>query len=223
MNLQKRKNRQNVVAIFAHPDDEAFGPGGTIYKLSKNHNVYIICATKGEAGGTHKNIAQIRTHELSQCAKILGVKEIFFLGFRDGMLSNAIYHKIASKIEAKLNELEPTTVITFEPRGVSGHIDHVVISLVTTYVFKKSKYIKKLMYYCISDQERKKFSDQYFVYFPPGYKKSDISETFDVSDVWSIKVRAMRTHSSQKEDVSKFLSAMEKAPKVENFMTLKNK
>ena len=39
-----------VVAVFAHPDDEAFGPGGTLAVLSKTHDVYIITVTGGEAG-----------------------------------------------------------------------------------------------------------------------------------------------------------------------------
>ncbi|MBP9816108.1 PIG-L family deacetylase [Candidatus Woesebacteria bacterium] len=38
----------NIVAIFAHPDDEAFGPGGTLAKLSNEHDVYIICVTSGD-------------------------------------------------------------------------------------------------------------------------------------------------------------------------------
>ena len=39
-----------LVCIFAHPDDEAFGPGGTIAKFAKKRPVYLICATKGESG-----------------------------------------------------------------------------------------------------------------------------------------------------------------------------
>jgi len=39
-----------LVCIFAHPDDEAFGPGGTIAKFAKQRPVYLICATKGESG-----------------------------------------------------------------------------------------------------------------------------------------------------------------------------
>lgn len=49
INLMGKK----IVCIFAHPDDEAFGPGGTIALLAKKNDVYILCATKGEAGQHH--------------------------------------------------------------------------------------------------------------------------------------------------------------------------
>ena len=45
--------RPSVVAIFAHPDDEAFGPAGTLKKLSETNDVYILCATKGHEGNNY--------------------------------------------------------------------------------------------------------------------------------------------------------------------------
>ncbi|MBI2637373.1 MAG: PIG-L family deacetylase, partial [Candidatus Sungbacteria bacterium] len=45
-----KHKKKTIVAIFAHPDDEAFGPAGTLAKLALAHDVYVICATKGEAG-----------------------------------------------------------------------------------------------------------------------------------------------------------------------------
>ncbi|MBI4159549.1 PIG-L family deacetylase [Candidatus Wolfebacteria bacterium] len=84
---------KTIVCIFAHPDDEAFGPGGTIAKLAKKNRVYIICATKGEAGkdSRRKKMGVLHDHrasELVASAKILGVKKVYFLGFKDGTLSN---------------------------------------------------------------------------------------------------------------------------------------
>lgn len=218
--MKQTKKRPRLVAIFAHPDDECFGPGGTLYKYSKTHDVYIICATKGEAGGSRKKIAQIRAKEMQKSAKILGAKSVAFLGFKDATLSNSIYHKIGSKIEEKLNKLKPEILITFEPRGVSSHIDHITISMVTTYVFKKSKFAKTLMYFCLSQEKRSRFSDDYFIYFPPGYSKDQIDRTVDVSDVWQTKVKAMKVHKSQMADTSRVLRAIEKDPKEEHFIIL---
>src|SRR3989344_7591377 len=143
-----------LVAIFAHPDDEAFGPSGTLAKFSKTHDVYIVCATGGEAGKnslsqTERKLSDIRKRELTASAKILGVKQVYFLGFEDGTLSNNLYHKLAAKIEKKLKVLKPETVLTFEPHGVSGHIDHITVSFVTTFIVNRLKTIENLYYYCI--------------------------------------------------------------------------
>src|SRR3989344_5880847 len=108
-------DKPKLVCVFAHPDDEAFGPGGTIAKYSQTHNVYILCATKGEAGNLkHKqNIANIREQELLESARILGVQEVKFLGFIDGKLSNSNYHALAGKIKSYLEKIRPEILLTF--------------------------------------------------------------------------------------------------------------
>lgn len=218
--MQSNQQTENIVAVFAHPDDETFGPGGTLAKLVKTNNVYIICATSGEAGEGGSNLAQIRTEELKRSAKILGVKEVYFLGFTDGVLSNSLYHKLAEKIEEKLKILKPKTIITFEMRGVSGHIDHITVSMATTFVFNKSPFAKTLLYYCLSVDQRKKVGDDYFIYFPPGYKKAEIGKTFDISDVWDIKVAAMMEHKTQIKDAKRVLAMSKDLPKEEYFLVL---
>lgn len=210
--------KSSIVGIFAHPDDEAFGPSGTLAKLSKNHDVYLICVTDGNSG---KNLKDIRKNELFKSAKILGIKEVFFLNFKDGELNNNLYHKLAQEIEKYLEKLRPETVITFKPRGISGHIDHVAVSLVTTFVFMKLQFIKKLLYFCIDKAQRNFEGDDYFIYFPPGYDRKNIDMTVDISDEWEQKVQAINAHQSQAKDGDFILSMLSKFPKEECFLELK--
>ena len=43
--------RLTLMAVFAHPDDEAFGTGGTLAKYAaQGCDVYLVTATRGEAG-----------------------------------------------------------------------------------------------------------------------------------------------------------------------------
>jgi LmbE family N-acetylglucosaminyl deacetylase len=76
------------------------------------------------------------------------------------------------------------------------------------------------MYYCIDDTFRTHISD-YFIYFPPGYKKSEIDETIDVSSVWDKKVTALNKHESQKADIDTILPILQKLPKEEYFLVKK--
>jgi len=219
-----KHKRRTIVCIFSHPDDEAFGPSGTIAKLAKEADVYLLCATKGQAGqdstpAERESLGRRRAAELRRSAEVLGVKAVHFLGYRDGYLCNNIYHALADKITVWLKKYKPVTLLTFEMRGISGHIDHIAVSMVTTYAFYKLPFVKKLMYYCLTEDRRGK-DREYFIYFPPGYKKTDIGETIDVSEVWDIKVKAMMQHEAQQHDARRILEEAKKFPKEENFIVV---
>ncbi|HKY69604.1 MAG TPA: PIG-L deacetylase family protein, partial [Gammaproteobacteria bacterium] len=127
---------KRLVCVFAHPDDEAMGPGGTIAKLAQEAEVYLICATAGNAGDSadSKALGKLRQEELRAAAKILGVKKVDFLGFDDGQLCNNLYHNLANKIEERVSDYQPETLLTFELNGVTGHLDHIAVSLATSFV-----------------------------------------------------------------------------------------
>jgi len=200
--------KKTAFAIFAHPDDESFGPGGTIALLSKTHDVYLLCATKGEAGEDHSkesgSLSAKREGELQRAAKILGIKDIFFLGFTDGELKNNNYHAVAEKIEKLAASYTPELFLTYENRGISGHIDHVAISLITSYVFHKLDFVKELHYFCL-DEAQRGVGQTYFVYFPPGYADKEISKRVDIKSVLEQKIAAIKEHASQIKDVEVML------------------
>lgn len=224
--MMQLKNRKSLVAVFAHPDDESMGPAGTLHKYTKTHDVYIICATKGEAGQpsppklSEKELGEIRAKELKNAAKNIGAKDVFFLGFIDGQLSNSLYQDLAEKIEQKLKIIKPEIIMTFEPRGVSGHIDHIAVSLATTFVFYKLPFIKTLLYSCAPIEFTSRVKD-YFVYLPPGYKRSEVDKIVDISDVWDFKLKAIKAHISQRYIAKDILKRGKDLPKVEYFITLK--
>ncbi len=219
--------KKTIAVIVAHPDDEAFGPSGTIAKFAKEgHDVYILCVTKGEEGDQHKKedlreIHHIREEELRCSAKILGVKDVTFLGFRDGSLSNNLYHQLADKITEVLKQIHADMIITFEFRGISGHLDHIAVSMVSSYVFEHLSIIKAIYYYCTTKQHRKlvdKYRPEgYFIFFPPGHDDKNIDLKIDITDVWKTKLKAMDCHKSQLKDVRIVQNIYSELPKVENF------
>lgn len=82
---------KTILAVLAHPDDESFGLGGTLaLYANKGYDTYLICATRGEVGTVDEehltgftDIAELRTDELRRAATHLGLKNVFFLGYRD--------------------------------------------------------------------------------------------------------------------------------------------
>ncbi len=131
--------------ITAHPDDETFGMGGTIAKyISEGCKVFVVCATKGEAGEAdpallkqYESMAALREAEMRCAMKELGVQEVFFLGYRDsgmpGSADNdhpeafiqAPLQETARKIAFYIRKLQPQLVLTFDPMGGYGHPDHI--------------------------------------------------------------------------------------------------
>lgn len=137
---------RTIVAVFAHPDDEAFGAGGTLAKYAQEGDtVKLICATRGEAGLNRldeedlERLGEIRMIELRNACEKLGIDPPIFLGYRDsGMagtpenqhaesLNLAPLEEVAAKIRGYLEELQPDAVITFERYGWYGHPDHVKV------------------------------------------------------------------------------------------------
>jgi LmbE family N-acetylglucosaminyl deacetylase len=149
---------KTILAVLAHPDDESFGLGGTLALYAeKGYETYYVCATRGEAGSAdeeylegYKDTAEMRTDELMRAAKILGLKEVFFLGYRDsgmpGMDANQhpdaqINHSIdevAGRVVKYIRELKPDIVLTFDPIGGYKHPDHIHIQQATTLAFEKA-------------------------------------------------------------------------------------
>jgi hypothetical protein len=79
-------HKKIILAALAHPDDESFGMGGTLALYAgQGHDVYLICATRGEAGTVapqhltgFDSIAELRESELRCAAQQLGLKKSFF-------------------------------------------------------------------------------------------------------------------------------------------------
>lgn len=217
---------KKLLSVFAHPDDESFGPSGTLAKYaSEGVEVHLLIATKGESGQnnlttpTHLSLAQVRKKEALKAAQIIGVAKVEFLGFIDGELKQNNYHAVADKIMKKLKDFKPQVVVTFDNTGISGHIDHIHMSMTTTYAFLKTKYSQKLYYHCLPEYRRKgKTIDDYFVYFPPGYKESEVTTVIDTAETYDTKIKAMLSHESQMSDAQRIIKDISKLPKRDYFI-----
>ena len=149
---------KTILAVLAHPDDESFGLGGTLALYArKGYDTYYICATRGEAGTVSpeylngfKDTAELRTNELMRAAKVLGLKGVFFLDYRDSGMPGTEENKhpdaqinhsideVAAKVVKYIRELKPDVVITFDPIGGYKHPDHIHIHKATVLAFEKA-------------------------------------------------------------------------------------
>lgn len=178
---------KTLLAVLAHPDDESFGLGGTLaLYASRGYDVYYVCATRGEAGTVDpehlngfKDTAEMRTNELMRAAKELGLKDVFFLGYRDsgmpGMEDNKhpdaqINHpveEVAGRVVKHIRELRADVVLTFDPIGGYKHPDHIHVHKATVLAFEKANDAS------FHPQAGPAFEPQalYFQVFPRGFLK----------------------------------------------------
>ena len=149
-------NGRSLLGVFAHPDDESFGPGGTLARYAaEGAAVHVIIATDGIAGSVedpqhlkeHDTLAQVRSGELSNAAVALGLTSVWSLPYRDsGMRGapdndhpDALIRQPVEALTAELVEyfqrLRPDVVITHDPFGGYGHPDHIRVCQATAAAF----------------------------------------------------------------------------------------
>lgn len=149
---------RSMLVVFAHPDDEAFGTGGTLAKYaSTGVRTTLICATRGEVGeisdpelATPDTLSSVREQELLCSAETLGIEEVIFLGYRDsGMIGTpdnehpdafmqADEEEVIARLVGIVRRVKPQIVLTFEPNGGYGHPDHIAIHNHTVSAFHKA-------------------------------------------------------------------------------------
>ena len=215
-----------LVCVIAHPDDEAFGPSGSLAYFATKRDVYIICVTRGDSDAKFtkhdpNSLAARREKELLTSANILGVKEVRFLNFKDGSLCNNNYHEVAAAIQKELEAIQPETVMTFELNGISGHLDHVAVALTTTYAVYKIPSVKTILYLRTLESQMKLERGNYFVYTPPGFTKEECDLVINTAPYWEKRLEAMNAHQSQAEDIKRILTLMSGFPKEEYFRVMK--
>ena len=145
-----------LVFVGAHPDDESFGPGGSLAKYAlEGVKVYYACATRGEVGEAsaehlagHASVGDMRWSELTCAAQALRLAGVVHLGYRDsgmpgspnnmapGALAAAPLGEVTGRLVKVLRELHPQVVFTFDPIGGYRHPDHIAIHNATVKAFQ---------------------------------------------------------------------------------------
>jgi LmbE family N-acetylglucosaminyl deacetylase len=149
---------RTLLAIFAHPDDESFGAGGTLALYARRgYRVVLLCATRGEAGTVdpeylegYSSIAELREAELRCAAHHLGLHDVYFLGYRDSGMPGSpdnrhpeaqVAHpvdEVAARIVKYIRQVKPDVILTFDPIGGYRHPDHIHVHEATNLAFERA-------------------------------------------------------------------------------------
>lgn len=190
-----------LLAVFAHPDDETFRPGGTLALLAqRGARVQVLTATRGGAGSrgdpplcSPEELPALRERELRCACTALGLEPPFLLDYQDGRLSEMDPETIVTEILAVVNEVHPQVILTFGPDGISGHPDHVSIGRIAAEAFRRATDMAALYTLAVPQS----LADALGMTQIHAVPDDSITLTVNVSTVWEAKMAAIRCHRTQ--------------------------
>jgi LmbE family N-acetylglucosaminyl deacetylase len=212
---------RRLLALLAHPDDETFGPGATLARYAaEGARVWLATATRGEAGmvgeppvTTRERLGETREGELREAAAVLGIRQVVFLGFRDGALAATPLPEMTERAVEVVRRFRPHVLIGFGPGGVSRHPDHVAMHRVAEEAFAAAAdparfpgtgepwAVRKLYRFEVAQE----ILDGWGVDLA-GVPRSEMTTVIDVSPYVDAKVRAFLCHRTQRKDYERILS-----------------
>lgn len=201
------KDVERILVVTAHPDDMDFGAAGTIATwVRKGIEVsYCIC-TNGDAGGFDPSVPRheipgIRQAEQRAAAKVLGLENIYFLGYHDGKLTSSL--ELRCDISRVIRQVRPQRVLAQSPEVnwefiYASHPDHRACGEATfAAVYPDSRNPFAHPELVMEGFDAWTVPEMWIMASTQPNTYVDITETFD------LKIQALRAHVSQTSHMEK--------------------
>ena len=218
---------RTVLSLFAHPDDETFGPGGTLARLAdEGHALHLMCATRGESGSIGKSssygrrrLAALREAELEAAREVLGIRSLEIIGLPDGGLRRLEPETLVLPFVRAIRTFRPDILITFHADGISGHADHRTVTARTLTAWERAAdrafaphlgephATPRVWAYSIPDSAARRVTHRKLYSVPD----EAVDAVLEVSAYSPVKRRAVEVHATQKlfiEDMERRLGGL---------------
>jgi len=203
-----------ILCIFAHPDDESFGPAGTIARYAaQGVPVHLLTYTRGQRGVRHDPIdspealGSLREYELRAAVRVLGIASLTLLDYMDGELDQAGGGELVAHAVEAIERTGADTIITFGPLGITRHGDHIAAHRAAMAAAAQVERELQVYYMAIEGP----FAEQFKLEGP----EIDVTHRIDIADFFETKLAALACHSSQQDSREFFLMLTKERPAVE--------
>ncbi len=122
----------SLLAVFAHPEDESFGPAGTLSKYA-NEGVQVSLVT---ATRDHEPTHRTSTRDVLCSCRASGIRRACLFDSRPGELSQLDPLLIEERLVRLIREIQPQVIITFGPHGLAGDSDNRIINTAAHTAFR---------------------------------------------------------------------------------------
>jgi LmbE family N-acetylglucosaminyl deacetylase len=193
------------MSIHAHPDDQEFSVAGTLAKWARaGSEIVTVCLTSGAAGSnestppdmTREKLVPIRQEEQRQACRVLGIRDVVFLDYEDGMLESTM--ALRRDVTRVIRRYRPDAVLCGDPtvrfygNRYINHPDHRAAAAVALDAVFPSAGTRFIFPELLEEGLAPHKVTRVFVH---GAERPD---TFiDIADTLDLKLAALREHRSQ--------------------------
>ena len=207
-----------ILAVYAHPDDESFGPAAVLAKYARQGAaIYGLFATHGEHGRSARQpapppeeLGDLRARDLRDATRRIGFTAIEVLDYEDGTLADVPAEELEARIWAAVRRCRPDVVLTFGPAGITRHPDHIAVHRAATAVFHQARAegwgVREIYYDAVPPEWAQQFQLEDA---PDGRPNTWI----DVSDTQRVKLEALCLHARHIADAREMIAQLEKEPR----------
>ena len=196
---------ERVLAIGAHPDDAEYFAGGTLARLcdAGAHVALVVCTDGARGGRGLENVAQVRSAEQADAAKVVGFREIANLGRPDGALAND--DALRADLALAVRRQRPDLVLAHDPRTLwnvyggrahPGHSDHRAAGQAVL----DALYPRAASPHFFADQLKAHGVETWYPREVWLFDTAQPDLRIDVSEQFARKLEALRAHVSQNSD-----------------------
>jgi LmbE family N-acetylglucosaminyl deacetylase len=193
---------RRILCISAHPDDNEFTVAGSVARWAREGRDVVFCLVTTGGAGTNEHtpdntgLVPVRERETREAARILGVTEVAFLGYPDGVLEPTL--GMRRDLTRVIRRCRPDLVVCGDPTArwygseYLNHPDHrAVASAALDAVFpsSESRYIfPELLAEGLAPHKVREV-------FISGALPPDV--WIDIADTLEQKCLALKAHASQ--------------------------
>lgn len=203
---------ERVLVIVAHADDIEFGMAGTVARWTEAGTQVTYCIVTDNSSGSNDpetnlaELSQTRHDEQVAAAKVVGVEDVRFLNYRDGVLQPTV--DLRRDLTRVIRQVRPQIVVTMDPtimfamsNNYINHPDHRAAAEAAVHAVFPSAETRPIFPELLDEglePHRVKKLYLHFTEQPTLY--------VDVTSTWQRKIEALLCHKSQVgEDVADFI------------------
>lgn len=226
-----------ILGVWAHPDDETYSMAGIMAAaVSNGQTVVLITATRGEKGIQDESrwpadqLADIRSQEMNEALKVLGVKPHHWLDYGDGECDRVDMDTAAARVAELIRQYNPDSIFTFGPDGMTGHADHITVSKWTSLAVQQTGSSAHI-YHAVETESKyqawQAADKELNVFFNIDKPNIAADEDCDIffslpDDIYDKKLAALKAMPSQTESmISRFGDSLRQSSGVETFIEVK--